>query len=219
MVYKKQGYLIIELLTIFILTPALIYFLSPHHILPVLWILALYCTIILVNDPTFLGKKFWHFQTSHSFKVLLIQFLVFTIILLGILYIFLPEHLFSLMKSNPLLWGLILVFYPLLSVYPQEIIYRGFYFHRYRNFITQPSAMIITNALLFGYMHIIFHNFIAVILTTIGGMFFAKLYQRSSSLIFVSVLHALYGNLVFTLGLGQYFFYGNIDTICEIIKL
>ncbi|BCB83640.1 hypothetical protein [Phytohabitans suffuscus] len=42
-----------------------------------------------------------------------------------------PEQLFDLPREEPLIWALVAVFYPLLSVYPQELIYRAFLLHRY----------------------------------------------------------------------------------------
>jgi hypothetical protein len=62
-------------------------------------------------------------------------------------------------------------------------------------------------------MHIIFHNWIAVILTVFGGMLFAVTYYRSRSTIMVSIEHALFGGLMFTIGLGQFFYIGGISSV------
>ncbi len=45
-------------------------------------------------------------------------------------------------------------------------------------------------------------------MTIVGGWIFASRYRRTRSLFTVSVEHALYGMLVFTVGLGQYFYHG-----------
>jgi len=41
-----------------------------------------------------------------------------------------------------------------------------------------------------------------------GGWLFGGTYRRSRSLGLVCLEHALYGDLIFTVGLGQYFFHG-----------
>ena len=52
-----------------------------------------------------------------------------------------------------------------------------------------------------------------VVLTAIGGWFFATTYARTRSLWLASFEHALYGQLVFTVGLGQYFYGGTVQMI------
>ena len=41
----------------------------------------------------------------------------------------------------------------------------------------------------------------------LGGWLFARRYQRTRSLLTVSVEHALYGVLIFTIGLGDLFYH------------
>ena len=43
----------------------------------------------------------------------------------------LPGRLFAIPRTQPLVWLLVVVFYPLLSVYPQELVFRAFPFQRY----------------------------------------------------------------------------------------
>lgn len=117
-----------------------------------------------------------------------------------------PALFLSLPLHRPRLWLLIMCLYPLLSVWPQEIIFRRFLFHRYErlfgNQITSASAI------MFGYAHIIFLNPLAVLLTLAGGLLFARSYAKTRSLKLTGLEHALYGCLVFTIGLGQYFYTG-----------
>src|SRR6516165_6773359 len=53
-----------------------------------------------------------------------------------------PSAFLNLPRSNPLLWGLVMVLYPLLSVYPQGIIYRAFLFDRYRSLYGSGWGMV-----------------------------------------------------------------------------
>jgi len=55
-------------------------------------------------------------------------------------------------------WVLIFILYPLFSVYPQELLYRTFFFHRYRPLFGGGWGMVIASALAFGFVHIIFRN-------------------------------------------------------------
>ena len=66
-----------------------------------------------------------------------------------------------------------MVLYPLLSVYPQAIIYRAFLFNRYA-LLFDGWLVIAVSAASFSFMHIIFENPLAVILTMLGGIMFAK---------------------------------------------
>jgi membrane protease YdiL (CAAX protease family) len=141
------------------------------------------------------------------------QFIVIAAVMMALIYLFIPDHLFSFIKVDPLLWALIMVLYPLISVYPQELLYRTFFFHRYKMLFNEKWQIITVNALLFGYIHIIFENWVAVGLTILGGFLFASMYERTRSTILVSVTHALYGDLIFTIGLGKYFYIDTMFTI------
>jgi membrane protease YdiL (CAAX protease family) len=70
--------------------------------------------------------------------------------------------------------------------------------------------MVSASGLVFCYAHIIYRNPVALLLTLAGGFMFAHTYLRSASLWFSSIEHALYGDLVFTMGLGYYLYSGAI---------
>jgi membrane protease YdiL (CAAX protease family) len=126
--------------------------------------------------------------------------------LTGLLWLVNPAVMFYLPRQHTGWWALIMFAYPVLSVFPQELIYRAFLFERYRPLFGSGRGMIAASALGFGFGHIVFHNWMAVALTFVGGWLFATTYQRTSSLTLVSVEHALYGCAIFTIGYGQYFF-------------
>ncbi len=117
---------------------------------------------------------------------------------------------FALIRHRPRIWLLVMIVYPILSVYPQELIYRALFFHRYAPAFGSLPVAVAANALLFGWAHIIFHNPVAVALTVGGSVFFSITYLRTKSLVAASFEHALYGCLIFTLGLGWYFFGGSV---------
>ena len=61
------------------------------------------------------------------------------------------------------------------------------------------------SSIIFAYVHVLFINPVAPLLTIIAGYFFASTFAKHKSLALVTIEHALYGNMVFTLGLGWYF--------------
>ncbi|MEV6216986.1 CPBP family intramembrane glutamic endopeptidase [Nocardia sp. NPDC051833] len=119
-----------------------------------------------------------------------------------------PASLFDLPRERPLLWVLVLVFYPLVSVYPQELLFRAFLFHRYAPVFGDGTRMVAASAAAFGIAHLMFGSWLSVLLSTAAGFLFAERYRRTRSLLTVSVEHALYGCLVFTIGLGEFFYHG-----------
>ncbi|MDX2175891.1 MAG: CPBP family glutamic-type intramembrane protease [Candidatus Sumerlaeia bacterium] len=117
---------------------------------------------------------------------------------------------FGFPRERPALWALVMCLYPLLSVYPQELLLRAFHFERYAGLVARPAAFLALNAVVFGWIHIVFWNPFAVLLSIPAGWLLADTYSRTRSLGAVCVEHAVYGNLVFTLGLGRYFFHGAV---------
>ena len=131
------------------------------------------------------------------------------LILLGLaVRIFAPEFLFSLVRRQPAFWAMIMLLYPLLSVCPQEFLYRAFFFQRYQPLFGSGRGMIAASSLAFSFVHIIFGNWLAVGLCVLGGLLFSLTYHRSGSLLLASIDHALFGNFIFTIGLGQFFHHG-----------
>lgn len=98
-----------------------------------------------------------------------------------------------------------MVLYPLLSVLPQEFLFRAFFFHRYQPLFGEGAGIVLASALAFGFVHIIFGNWLAVVLSFFGGLLFATTYRLNRSMPLVWLEHALFGNLIFTIGLGRYF--------------
>ena len=130
------------------------------------------------------------------------------VLMIAAVAVFDRGHLFGMPRQQPLLWLAVVVFYPLLSVGPQELIYRAFLLHRYAPVFGTGRRAAAASAVAFAAAHVIFGNAPAVLLTLAGGWLFARRYQRSRSLLTVAVEHAGYGVLIFTVGLGRLFWHG-----------
>ena len=216
---QSRSYLILELICIFIVVPSILYALLPIPIMPILWMITFISIWTLLKDKTFDRTSLWRSsELKKNYQGMLKQFIVIAVVMIFLINFFIPDHLFSLITEDPLLWSVIMILYPLVSVYPQELLYRTFFFHRYKLLFNKKWQIITLNALLFGYMHILFENWIAVGLTIIGGFLFATIYERTHSTLYVSVTHALYGALIFTLGLGIYFDNGTMLTISKMLN-
>lgn len=126
------------------------------------------------------------------------------LVLSAIVLLLTPQDFLRFPRERTALWALVMVAYPVLSVYPQNIIYRAFIFHRYRAVFRSPESMIWASAVAFSFGHIIFHNWVALTLTLAGGLIFARTYQKHRSLALAATEHALYGQAIFTIGLGWY---------------
>jgi len=86
----------------------------------------------------------------------------------------------------------------------------AFFFHRYGPLFAKVAGLIGANALSFGLAHLVYGNWVAVALTTLGGALFAYRYARSESLLVVSIEHGLWGDWLFTIGAGWYLYSGAI---------
>jgi membrane protease YdiL (CAAX protease family) len=108
-------------------------------------------------------------------------------------------------RTRPVLFAVVLVLYPVLSAWPQELIYRAFFFHRYRGLLGERGT-VAGSALAFALLHLVYADPLALVLTLPAGLVLARRYHHRRSLLAVAVEHALYGTAVFTLGLGRTFF-------------
>lgn len=104
-----------------------------------------------------------------------------------------------------------MVLYPVLSVYPQGIVYRAFLFGRYRELFGHAWAMVLVSAIAFAYVHVVFRNPLAPSLSFLGGLLFATRYEQTGSLFISSFEHALYGCAIFTIGLGRWFYHAAVQ--------
>ena len=138
----------------------------------------------------------------------LLLWLVVSLLATAAVALLTPDDLFAMPRDQPLLWAAIVVGYPLLSVCPQELLFRVFLLHRYAPVFGRGRAAATASAAAFGFAHLLFGNVLAVVVTIAGGWLFARRYQRTGSLLTVSVEHALYGLTIFTIGLGRYFWHG-----------
>lgn len=203
----------VELLLLFGALPGVIALGPRWVLLPIIMVGGLISLFLLLADRSFPRGQLLAFGAfRRNWRGLALRSLIVAAALLAFAAIgHGTEKLFWFPRQKPHIWIGVALLYPLLSAYPQEIIYRTFFFHRYEALFRKTGnsrALIAVNAALFGWSHVIVHNLTAVLLATVGGIFFAHTYERTRSTALVALEHAIYGDLIFTIGIGGMFVNG-----------
>lgn len=203
----ENWYLGTEVVLLFLGLPLFVYWdLIPIPKIILLIIVSAYCGYQLWGDAEFSRGILTRKSTEDVSKNILIRTPFVIAALLGLVWILHPERIFAFPTERPFLWMLVMIFYPLISALPQEFIYRTFYFHRYRNLIPSENMLVVSSAIFFSFMHIVYDNWWAIGISIIGGFLFGITYVRTKSLFWVTIEHTIYGWLIFTLGYGRYFY-------------
>lgn len=199
----------IELVILFLLTPLLLYAYRTElsgTLLPLIFASGALCLYILLQD-----KRFKRFRLMNRpgfqqwLRPVLLLFLGLILSTTLAFYAIAQSEPFTMPYELPWSWLLLLFVYPLFSALPQEIIFRTYLFHRYKTIIPNKQHRALLSSICFGYAHILYANWIAVLLATIAGYFFCQTYIQSRSTALVAVEHSLWGIWIFTLGLGAHF--------------
>lgn len=133
----------------------------------------------------------------------IMKFIIIAIVTTAFMLFTIPNDLFVVVLNKPKLWGLILFIYSLFSVYPQELIYRTFYFQRYEVLFKNKKLFLFINAIVFSLAHLFFRNTLVIGLTFLGGLLFAFTFNKTKSTLLVTIEHAIYGCWLFTVGMGS----------------
>lgn len=200
--------LIIELLILFIVCPITLGL--PIHIsikLTCLLAAIVYCVVVSKQNGwlrfNMRGRSFldvFHKAYCHIW----FRFSAFAVLSTIAMFFYKPDALFYVVLNRPVLWLTMSTVYLLVSVIPQELLYRAFFFHRYQElFGKNQNIMLLCNAGCFCVAHFFFHNNLVYLLTFLGGILFYSTYVQHRSIKLVIAEHAAYGVWLFTLGLGD----------------
>lgn len=205
-------YLAVELFILFIALPLSL--LLPYDFkykgISILVAFAYLLFVLFKKTPVrFKVKK--EIQWRSFWKTTAIKFIGIAVITSIYVYIMDASALFCVPRNKPQLWVTILFIYTFLSVWPQEIIYRTFFFARYGSFFQNKKLLIFINAIIFSLAHLFLRNTLVTVLTFIGGLLFAYTFTKTKSTTLVSIEHALYGNWLFTVGMGQMLAFPGMD--------
>lgn len=199
----KKIVLSIEFIVVYLIIPVLIYLkLILISKMNILIFLSLPALLILLGDQKFDKKKWMKFKCSSVPLIkIAVRYLISFIAITLLMHIFVPGHFFHNSQNSLSILVISALSFLLLSVVPQEVLYRAFLFHRYSLLFRGKLIPVVISSLSFSFVHIVYSNLIAMIITLIGGYFFSLTYLRTRSLLITVIEHFMYGMLIFTSGL------------------
>lgn len=200
----NKTYRWIELMLLFVVIPASLALNYPVWIKLTLGLVGFGYVLRLLKKASLLSLKL---QTGIDWKRFWLRTasIFVAIVLLTTVYVWYvaPDALLFVPLNKPGLYVMILGIYTFLSVWPQEVLYRTFFINRYEDLFPNRPTLILVNGVLFSLAHLFFRNILVLVLTLLGGLLFALTYLKFRSTTLVSIEHALYGNWLFTVGMGQ----------------
>ena len=217
----RSAKLIAELVALYVALPALLTLARLHFhtfpVIPVLWLAMAPIAIWLVRwrgyTPLSVLGVGGVAITERRLATTLLRALPAAIAMVALLHRIHPEWLFSFVSSHPKFWIIVMFAYPVLSVIPQGVIYRAFFKERYAELFPHPTVRMLVAAACFSFCHVFFLNVWALLLTFIGGFLFWRTYEKTGSLLLANLEHALYGDLVFTIGYGAFLYHGTLALV------
>ncbi|MQQ07949.1 CPBP family intramembrane metalloprotease [Epibacterium sp. SM1979] len=201
----------LEFALFYLVSPALIaLFLPPTQMFPALFAFTGLGLLLLALTPRFHWSRLLDGARSWQLR----EFLAFTFFCLtsftALIYLLRPESAFLLVRERPELLGMIWLFYPLVSALPQELLFRVLFFRRYRAILPRGAQANLLNAAVFSLAHLMYWSWVVALITFAGSFVFSHAYRVRGSFFYTVLLHAIAGNLLFTVGMGAYFYSGNV---------
>ena len=200
-----------EFVALYVGLPLVLAFALPADWLrPVFFAVAAVAVVLLARTPGFAWGELARGWTGLDWRFVGLVAAVTAALAAMLVWWLVPDRALALPRRSPALWLTILLLYPLLSALPQELIFRLLYFRRYAALFPSRAAAVAVNALVFALAHLVLWNWVALALTLAGGLIFARAYLARGGFAQAVVLHAVCGAIVFTSGLGSFFYHGAI---------
>ncbi|WP_201746215.1 CPBP family intramembrane glutamic endopeptidase [Veronia nyctiphanis] len=174
-----------EFFTVFFLLPVTAFHYREYLnflLLPALCLVACVCLYLMVTDSRFKRFRLTNYENLGSLlwrsALLFVLGGIVTAVVVGFI---LDKPLFAMLLDDIYTWGLLIVLYPLFSVIPQELIFRTYLFHRFKHQMPNKTTRIFVSAFVFALAHIVYANWVAILLSFIGGLMFAYTYSVTRS--------------------------------------
>lgn len=186
-------------------------FLPGAWLFPVLGAVSAIGLVLLARTPGFHWRDLVEGSSRMSWPLLLGVVVGTAALGYAVINLTVPEARWFLIQRNPSLMLAIAFFYPFLSALPQEIAFRPLFFRRYAAILPRRSDLaILLNAVVFSFAHLMYWNWVVALMTFAGGLVFAYSYRMRGNFPEAVVAHSLAGIVVFALGLGVFFYSGNV---------
>ncbi len=180
----------------------------PHALFPVLLAMTAVGLWLLQRTEGF------HWRDLTRGALDLRQALAFAVLVAAVsgvaLVLWAPGAAFGLIRARPGFYLVIVLLYPILSAFPQEVLFRALWFRRYGPMLPGGWPGLALNGAAFALAHLMFWNGVVMAMTFAGGVIFAWVYQRQGSFRQAVLLHAVAGWVLFGMGLGVWFYLGNV---------
>ena len=182
---KKINF-VLSLLALYIVPVLLVYTkIIPfkYHILTLLLVTALIIILTIVQKISFKNLGIYSDKLFRYYR----PYILFTII--AIVFVSVMAEIIGL---EPLDWDSqqLYILWAIPISFAQEFIYRGYLMYKLKTFFRSAWVIILINALLFTFLHLVFKGLLVVLpLAFISGLAFAWMYKKYPNLLLISLSH------------------------------
>ena len=207
---KKQKLIEIFLITLFFFI-FIILFQLQSFVIVILLVASLTISLRFKNDIIeIILPKNKHFLYFISFDIFLI---ISMIILFGDDF-----FLKDLDLTKYYFTSVLFLSYLLLSVIPQEIIFRFLFFYKYKDYFNKIEILLL-NSLVFSFCHLIYFDIYILLFSFFGNLLFTFNYMKNKSLLVVIVEHFLLGQTLIILGFFDNFNFSLIKKLYNLVLI
>jgi len=114
--------------------------------------------------------------------------------------------------------SVLLLFYLLFSVIPQEIIFRFLFFYKYKDYFNKFEILLL-NSLVFSFCHLIYFDIYILLFSFFGNLLFTFNYIKNKSLLVVIIEHFLLGQTLIILGFFDNFNFSLIKKLYNLVLI
>ena len=207
---KKQKLIEIFLITFFFFI-FIILFQLQSFVIVILLVVSLTISLCFKNDiiEIILPKK-KHFLYFIFFDIFLI---------ISMIKLFGDEFLLSNLDLKKYYFtSVLLLFYLLFSVIPQEIIFRFLFLYKYKDYFNKFEILLL-NSLVFSFCHLIYFDIYILLFSFFGNLLFTFNYMKNKSLLVVIVEHFLLGQTLIILGFFDNFNFSLIKKLYNLVLI
>ena len=114
--------------------------------------------------------------------------------------------------------SILLLFYLLFSVIPQEIIFRFLFFYKYKDYFNKLEILLL-NSSVFSICHLIYFDIYILLFSFFGNLLFTFNYMKNKSLLLVTIEHFLIGQTFIILGFFNNFNFSLIKKLYNLVLI
>ncbi len=194
----SRKLILAQIFLIFILPVSLLFF----KILPLNWRIILLTVSALFIYGIIHHEKWTHLEMGirhDNFKKSLLPYFIFTVVSFFVLFMIAHKMQIREIDNKMFLLKTWIFFIPI--SFFQEFAYRSFLIPRLEKVFNSKYVVIIVNALLFTFLHIIYPSLgIVLPLVFVSGILFAWLYIKYPNLVLISIAHSILNVTALLLG-------------------